>query len=85
MGQPAVSVLAGWTDTELPVGLQVVGGHLADETVLAAALEKVANWHDRWPAIVDAASDEPPGSATTAMRNNELPGLFEDLPSGEQG
>ena len=67
--------------------ISFVGRHLTDETVLAAAaaFEKVANWHDRWPAIVDAASDEPPGSATTPTRNNGLADLFEDLPSGEQG
>jgi aspartyl-tRNA(Asn)/glutamyl-tRNA(Gln) amidotransferase subunit A len=36
------------------VGLQIVGRHLQDETVLrvAAAFEAAAPWHDRWPALV---------------------------------
>jgi aspartyl-tRNA(Asn)/glutamyl-tRNA(Gln) amidotransferase subunit A len=59
-GQPAASVPAGWTGSGLPVGLQLVGRHLDDETVLsaAAAFERAANWRDRWPAMVDAVSSE---------------------------
>ncbi|WP_405014771.1 amidase [Kitasatospora sp. NBC_01539] len=50
-GQPAVSVPAGWTRDGLPVGLQIVGRHLADATVLrvAAAFERAAPWTDRRP------------------------------------
>ncbi|SDL83506.1 aspartyl-tRNA(Asn)/glutamyl-tRNA(Gln) amidotransferase subunit A [Geodermatophilus siccatus] len=53
-GQPAATVPAGWTQDGLPVGLQIVGRHLADETVLraAAAFEAAAPWSDRWPALV---------------------------------
>ena len=36
-GQPAASVPAGWTADGLPVGLQIVGRHLDDATVLKAA------------------------------------------------
>ena len=70
-GQPAVSVPAGWTDTGLPVGVQLVGRHLDDETVLAAAaaFERVANWHDRWPAMVGADSGKVAGSATAQRRS----------------
>ncbi|MFE2955230.1 amidase [Nocardia tengchongensis] len=52
-GQPAVSVPAGWTDTGLPVGLQIIGRHLGDETVLrlAAAIESVAPWAHRRPEL----------------------------------
>jgi aspartyl-tRNA(Asn)/glutamyl-tRNA(Gln) amidotransferase subunit A len=57
-GQPAASVPAGWTSGGLPVGLQIVGRHLDDSTVLAAAaaFEQAASWHDRWPAIVSGDS-----------------------------
>jgi aspartyl-tRNA(Asn)/glutamyl-tRNA(Gln) amidotransferase subunit A len=45
-GQPAASVPAGWTRSGLPVGLQIMGRHLADGTVLraASAFEAVCPW-----------------------------------------
>ncbi|HEY1723658.1 MAG TPA: amidase [Magnetospirillaceae bacterium] len=50
-GQPAASVPAGWTEDGLPVGLQIMGRHLADHTVIsaAAAFEACAPWSDRRP------------------------------------
>lgn len=53
-GQPAASVPAGWTADGLPVGLQIVGRHLDDPTVLraAAAFEAARPWRDRWPPLV---------------------------------
>ncbi len=53
-GQPAASVPAGWTHDGLPVGLQIVGRHLGDETVLraAAAFEQASPWRDRWPDLL---------------------------------
>jgi aspartyl-tRNA(Asn)/glutamyl-tRNA(Gln) amidotransferase subunit A len=52
-GQPAISVPAGWTEDGLPVGLQIVGRHLADATVLraAAAFEQASPWANRIPPV----------------------------------
>lgn len=52
-GQPAISVPAGWTADGRPVGLQIVGRHLADATVLraAAAFEGAAPWAHHWPDL----------------------------------
>jgi aspartyl-tRNA(Asn)/glutamyl-tRNA(Gln) amidotransferase subunit A len=50
-GQPAASVPAGFTRTGLPVGLQIVGRHLADTSVLqaAASFEAAKPWAHVWP------------------------------------
>ncbi|MBD1320606.1 hypothetical protein IDF66_13545 [Gordonia hankookensis] len=52
IGQPVISVPAGRTADGLPVGMQIVGRHLADADVLggAAALEPAQGWRDRWCA-----------------------------------
>ncbi|MBV8612985.1 MAG: amidase [Acetobacteraceae bacterium] len=53
-GQPAASVPAGFTRDGLPVGLQIVGRHLDDPTVLraSAAFEAAAPWRDKWPPML---------------------------------
>jgi len=68
-GQPAASVPAGSTAAGLPVGLQIVGRHLADATVLraAAAFEAAAPWAQDWPmglaqTVVDVTSPAAAGA-----------------------
>ncbi|RFC75180.1 amidase family protein [Streptomyces sp. AcE210] len=69
-GQPAVSVPAGWTRDGLPVGLHIVGRHLADAQVLsvAAAFERAAPWAHRWPTDpkVQARSGAPDSAPSSA-------------------
>ncbi len=62
-GQPAASIPAGFTAEGLPVGLQIVGRHLADDTVLraSACFERVRPWLDRRPPVL--IEDQEPISA----------------------
>ncbi len=52
-GHPAASVPAGFTESGMPTGLQIVGPRLRDDLVLQAsrAYERVRPWNDRWPAM----------------------------------
>lgn len=54
-GQPAISVPAGFTKDGLPIGLQIVGRHLDDPTVLraSAAFEEARPWRDAWPPLLE--------------------------------
>jgi Asp-tRNA(Asn)/Glu-tRNA(Gln) amidotransferase A subunit family amidase len=52
-GQPAASVPVGFTDSGLPVGLQIVGRRFAEKTVLraSASFEAARPWADRRPNL----------------------------------
>ncbi len=57
-GVPALSIPAGFTGDGRPVGLQIVGPHLADRAViaLAAAIERVMPWAQHWPPLAAPAA-----------------------------
>jgi aspartyl-tRNA(Asn)/glutamyl-tRNA(Gln) amidotransferase subunit A len=52
-GLPTLSVPCGFTQSGLPVGLQISGNHFAESTVLALAnaYERATEWHTRRPAL----------------------------------
>lgn len=54
LGLPAISVPCGIHPTGLPIGLQLISGWFADQTVLDAAFayESVTDWHTRRPPLV---------------------------------
>ena len=53
-GHPAASVRAGFSDTGMPVGLQIVAGRHRDDLVfqLSRAYELARPWNDKWPVAV---------------------------------
>jgi aspartyl-tRNA(Asn)/glutamyl-tRNA(Gln) amidotransferase subunit A len=52
-GVPAISVPCGFTTGNLPIGLQLIGRHFDEETLLTAAFayEQSSEWHKRKPAL----------------------------------
>ena len=49
-GNPAASIPAGFTEDNLPIGMQIIGRRYADETLLAvsAAFERARPWHHKY-------------------------------------
>ena len=52
-GVPSISVPCGFTNSGLPIGLQISGAHFAESTVLALAhaFEQATEWHKRNPKL----------------------------------
>jgi aspartyl-tRNA(Asn)/glutamyl-tRNA(Gln) amidotransferase subunit A len=52
-GLPAISVPCGFSSSGLPIGLQIVGAHWNEATVLAVAhaYEQATDWHKRKPTL----------------------------------
>ena len=55
-GHPAISVRSGFSDRDLPIGLQIVAPRNRDDLVLQAgyAFEQARPWNDNWPVEVPA-------------------------------
>ncbi len=52
-GVPAISIPCGFTKNNLPIGLQIIGKHFDEESILkiAYAYERITEWHLRRPSI----------------------------------
>jgi len=52
-GVPAISVPCGFTSGQMPIGLQIIGKHFDEATVLnvAHAYEQSTEWHTKRPAL----------------------------------
>jgi aspartyl-tRNA(Asn)/glutamyl-tRNA(Gln) amidotransferase subunit A len=52
-GVPGISIPCGFTSANLPIGLQLIGKHFDEETLLkvAYAYEQATGWHKRKPSL----------------------------------
>jgi amidase len=52
-GSPTISVPCGFTADGMPASLQLIGRHLAEETLIAAghAYQQATDWHNRRPPV----------------------------------
>jgi aspartyl-tRNA(Asn)/glutamyl-tRNA(Gln) amidotransferase subunit A len=52
-GVPGISIPCGFTSNNLPIGLQLIGKHFDEESILkvAYAYEQTTLWHKRKPDL----------------------------------
>jgi aspartyl-tRNA(Asn)/glutamyl-tRNA(Gln) amidotransferase subunit A len=52
-GIPAISVPCGFTKSGMPVGFQILGKHLSEETLFQVghAYQQMTNWHKQYPTL----------------------------------
>jgi aspartyl-tRNA(Asn)/glutamyl-tRNA(Gln) amidotransferase subunit A len=52
-GLPALSMTCGYSASGLPIGMTIAGPRFTEGRILAlaAAYEKVTNWHTRYPLL----------------------------------
>jgi aspartyl-tRNA(Asn)/glutamyl-tRNA(Gln) amidotransferase subunit A len=52
-GVPGISLPCGLTHSGLPIGMQLIGRHFDEETILrvAFAFEQATEWHTRKPKL----------------------------------
>ncbi|MEW6001804.1 MAG: Asp-tRNA(Asn)/Glu-tRNA(Gln) amidotransferase subunit GatA [Nitrospirota bacterium] len=52
-GMPGISIPCGFTSNNLPIGLQIIGKHFDEESILkvAYAYEQSTDWHKRKPVL----------------------------------
>ena len=50
-GLPAASIPSGWSNSGLPIGMQIVGRQYDEKTVLqvSKAFEEIAPWQEKRP------------------------------------
>ncbi len=53
-GHPAASIPCGWSNEDLPIGMQIVGKRYDEKTVfqVSKAFEEIAPWQDKKPQLI---------------------------------
>lgn len=77
-GGPAVMLCSGYSESGLPLGMQIAGRPFADSVVLrvAYAYEQATMWCRRQPALIPG---DPPAAIDHATRDNASPQIAPEL------
>ena len=83
-GGPALSLCNGFSDSGLPLAMQVVGRPFDEPTVLrvADAYEKATTWRERRPAIEAGTDAEQPTTHAASLPEVTLNSATQDLVAG---